>query len=283
MGHYYIFKTLETVMRFLPKRLAYVLAGVLAAVAFMVLTSMRRTITGNISRALGPETSNSKLNKTVRRVISSTIKNYVDLLSLPHQSHKDIKRMVNVTGIAHLEEALSKGKGAILCTAHLGCFDTAFQILGAYSTQLTVVVEPIDPPILLNYVTSIRKEFGIDILPAVTGALKQIIKLLRNGEMLLFALDRDTAGARVQSHFFGKDTSMPAEAVKIAMRTGAAIVPVFNNRRRDGNYNLYIEPELDIIRNGNDSLAENMERIARVMEKYIRRFPEQWVVLEPIW
>jgi len=71
--------------------------------------------------------------------------------------------------------------------------------------------------------------------------------------------------------------------VKIAMRTGAAIVPVFNSRRCDGNYDLFIEPELDIVRNGKGSLEHNMAQIARVMEKYIRRFLEQWVVLEPIW
>ena len=76
---------------------------------------------------------------------------------------------------------------------------------------------------------------------------------------------------------------MPAEAIKIAMRTGAAVVPVFNNRRSDGNYNVYIEPEVDMLRNGNGSLEHNMEKVAHVMEKYIRRFPEQWVVLEPIW
>jgi len=283
MAQYYVFKTLETVMRFLPKRLAYMLAGVLGALTFGAVSSLRRIVTGNISRVLRPEEYNDKLNKTVRGVLSSTFKNYIDMVRMPRLARDDMMRMINVTGILNLERAVSKGNGVILFTAHLGSFDTAFQVFSKYSTQLTVVVEPIKPPALLEYVTAIRSRFGINILPAVTGALRQIIKLLRKGEMLLFVLDRDTAGARVQSHFFGRETSMPAEAVKIAMRTGAALVPVFNSRRPDGNYNLYVEPELDIIRNGNDSLAENMERIARVMEKYISRFPEQWVVLEPIW
>ncbi|MFC1998566.1 lysophospholipid acyltransferase family protein [Chloroflexota bacterium] len=283
MTQYYVLKILESLLIHLSKRLCYLLASILGALAFGAVPFLRRNVTGNISHVLKPEDYNGKLNKTVRGVLTSTIRNYVDLVTLPHQNHDDIIRSVNVTGLAHLDEAMSKGKGAILCTAHLGCFDAAFQIFSTYPTQMTVVVEPINPPILLNYVTRIRKNLGINILPAVTGALRKIIKLLRNGEILLFALDRDTAGARVQSHFFGKETSMPAEALKIAMRTGAAIVPVFNNRRPDGNYNLYIEPEIDIIRNGNDSLEQNMERMARVLEKYISMFPEQWVVLEPIW
>jgi len=296
VGQYYTFKILELMLGYLPKRLTYLFASILGAVAFRALPSLRRTVTGNISRVLRPADYNGKLDKTVRGVLTCTFRNYIDLLTLPHQSRDQIISSINVTGLHYLDAAMSKGKGAILYTAHLGCFDAALQALTAYPTQITVVValtayptqitvvvEPINPPLVLDYVTRIREIFGLNMLPAVRGALRKIIKLLRNGEVLLFALDKDTAGARVQSHFFGQETSMPAEAVKIAIRTGAAIVPVFNNRRADGKYNLYIEPELEIIHNGNDSLAQNMERIARVMEKYISRFPEQWAVLEPIW
>jgi len=283
MGQYYTFKILESTLAYLPKRLCYLLASILGALTFGAVFSLRRIVTANISRVLSPQDYNGKLNKTVRGVLSSTFKNYLDLVRIPRLAHDDMMNMINVTGIHNLEKAVSKGNGVILFTAHLGSFDTAFQVFSKYSTQITVVVEPIEPPILLDYVSAIRKRLGLNILPARAGALKQIFKLLRKGEMLLFVLDRDTAGARVQSPFFGEETSMPAEAVKIAMRTGAALVPVFNSRRADGNYNLYVEPEIDVLRNGNGSLEKNMERIARVMEKYIRRFPEQWVVLEPIW
>jgi KDO2-lipid IV(A) lauroyltransferase len=280
---YYLLKTFETTLAYLPKRFSYLLACLLGAITFGAIPSLRHTINGNISRVLRPEDYNDKLNKTVRGVLTNTFKNYIDLVSLPHQSHDKITSMINVTGRHHLDKAIQKGKGAILCTAHLGCFDAAFQAFSAYPTQMTVVVEPINPPLLLNYVTAMRERFGVKILHAKSGALKQIFKLLRKGEMLLFALDRDITGARVQSSFFGRKTSMPAEAVKIAMRTGAAIVPVFNSRRSDGNYNIYVEPEIEFARNGNGSLEHNMAQIASVMEKYIRCFPEQWVVLEPIW
>jgi KDO2-lipid IV(A) lauroyltransferase len=259
------------------------LAYMLAIVAFRTRPSLRRIVTDNISRVLGPETNNGTIDSTARGVLSSTFKNYFDMVRLPRLSRNEMIRQTHVVGLQHLNAAIAKGKGIILFTAHLGNFDTAFQIFGTYHTQMTVVVESIEPPALLEYVSTMRQRFGVNTLPAKSGALKRIMKLLRKGEMLLFALDRDTAGARVQSPFFGQQTSMPAEAVKIAMRTGATIVPVFNSRRPDGSYDVFIEPELDIERNGNGSMEHNMARIARVLEKYIRRFPDQWVVLEPIW
>ncbi|MFC1978918.1 lysophospholipid acyltransferase family protein [Chloroflexota bacterium] len=283
MSLYYTFKILEATLARLPKRLSYMLACFLATVVFRAMPSLRRTVTSNVSHVIGPVAKSSVIDSTVRGVLNSTFKNYFDIIRLPRLSRDNMLRMINVTGLHHLDKAVKKGNGVILFTAHLGSFDTAFQILGTLPTVITVVVEPINPPVLLNYISKLRAEFGLNILPAKSGALRQIIKLLRKGEVLLFVLDRDTAGARVKSSFFGEETSMPAEAVKIAMRTGASIVPTFNNRRSDGNYDLYVEPEIDIARNGNGSLEKNMAQIANVMEKYIRRFPEQWVVLEPIW
>jgi len=283
MGLYYTFKFLELVLKFAPKSLSYAIADILAALAFRGLLSLRRTVTGNIVRVLDSSVDKSTVNRTARRVIASTLKNYFDMVRMQHLSQHELLNSIQITGLNHLDAAVAKGNGVILFTAHLGCFDTAFQAFSTYPTQVTVVVEPITPPLVMEYVSTLRSKFGVNILPAKSGALKPIMKLLRSGEILLFVLDRDTAGARVQSSFFGHTTSMPAEAIKIAMRTGAAVVPVFNNRRSDGKYNVYIEPEVDMMRNGNGSLEHNMAQVARVMEKYIRRFPEQWVVMKPIW
>ncbi|MBT7290115.1 MAG: hypothetical protein HN837_06460, partial [Chloroflexi bacterium] len=140
MGQYYLFKTLEMTLGFLPKRLCYFLASVMGAVAFRVVPSLRRTVTKNISQVLGPQASNSKLNKTVRGVLSSTFKNYLDLVRIPRLSRKKIIKMVDVTGRHHLDKAVAKGKGVIMFTAHLGSFDTAFQRFSTFPTQVTVVV-----------------------------------------------------------------------------------------------------------------------------------------------
>jgi KDO2-lipid IV(A) lauroyltransferase len=71
--------------------------------------------------------------------------------------------------------------------------------------------------------------------------------------------------------------------VRIALRTGAAIIPVFNLRRDDGRYDVYVEPPIEIASNGNGTVAEHMNQVIHVMEKYIKSCPEQWAVLEPVW
>jgi KDO2-lipid IV(A) lauroyltransferase len=183
----------------------------------------------------------------------------------------------------YLEEALKKEKGVIMVTAHLGSFDMAAQILAVRSIKTTILVESLEPPSLLAHVVSLRESKGLTCIPAQVGVLEMLMQSLRRGEAVLLACDRDIANNGLRSDFFGEETTLPASAVLIAMRTGASIVPIFTMRRNDGGYDIYTEPAINIIPSVNGTVARNVEQIASIMERYIRNCPEQWVVLNPIW
>ena len=284
MWRYYAFKIIGSALSLLPWTLGYLIAHITAEIIYILSPPLRSTIAHNIYHVLGPQADNDRLKRTIQGVLRNASKNYFDFIKLPRLTLSEILNSITVRGQHHLDDAVKQGKGAILFTAHLGSFDIAAQVFTTYHTKVTIVVEPINPPILLDYVTALRKKAGLGILPAQSGALRQMLKILRRGEILIFALDRDTTGDGVQSSFFGKDTNMPTEAIKIAMRTGAAIVPVFNKRRDDvRHYDIYVEPAIDVVRSGTDALAKNMKQIITVMERYIRQGPDQWVVLSPIW
>lgn len=284
MWQYYAFKIIGYALSFLPWTLGYLTAYITAEAIFILSPSLRSTIARNIYHVLGPQVDNKILKRTVHGVLRNASRNYFDFIKLPRLTLSEILSSITVNGRHYLDNAVKKGKGAILFTAHLGSFDIAAQIFATYHTKVTIVVEPVNPPILRDYTTSIRKTHGLGILTAQSGALRQMLKILRRGEILLFALDRDTTGGGIKASFFSKNTNMPAEAIKIAMRTGAAIVPVFNRRRDDTRcYDICVETPINVIRSGSDALTKNMKQIIAVMERYIRKDPDQWVVLSPVW
>jgi lauroyl/myristoyl acyltransferase len=110
-----------------------------------------------------------------------------------------------------------------------------------------------------------------------------MLQALRNGEIVLVVCDRDVTGEAPKALFFDEETRLPDIGVRIALRTGAAIIPVFNLRRNDGRYDVYVEPPIEVTSNGNATVAEHMNQVIRVMEKHIKSCPEQWAVLEPVW
>lgn len=283
MARYYLFILAEHTLSRLPRGVSYLIATLVGDIIYLVSPRIRGSIAGNVRRVLGPEADDAAVRRVVRGVLRNASKNYLDLIRIPRMKSEAIKKQVIPHGVHHLVDALARGKGVMLVTAHFGSFDVAVQLLAVHSVRTTIPVEALEPERLLDHVVSLRRNKGLNIIPAKSGALQAMIEALRNGEIVLTACDRDVTGEAPKTLFFGEETRLPDMAVRIALRTGAAIIPVFNIRRDDGRYDVYVEPPIEVASNGNGTVAKHMNEVIRVMEKYIRSCPEQWAVLEPVW
>jgi KDO2-lipid IV(A) lauroyltransferase len=283
MAKYCAFVLAELTLSRLPRKVGYLIAMVFADITYVLSPRLRDSIAQNMRHVLGSESDDAAMRKVVRGVVRNTAKNYFDLIRIPHMTPEEIKRQVIPHGVHHLADALASGKGVMLVTAHFGSFDMAAQLLAVHSVRTTILVEALEPERLLDHVVSLRRNKGLNVIPAKSGALQAMLQSLRNGEIVLIACDRDVTGEAPKALFFGEETRLPDIAVRIALRTGAAIIPVFNLRRDDGRYDVYVEPPIEIASNGNGTVAEHMNQVIHVMEKYIKSCPEQWAVLEPVW
>ncbi len=283
MVKYYLFLLAELVLSPLPTRIGYVVADATADIVYLLYPRLRAAMADNLRHVMGPEADDAAIRSAARRVLRNLARNYFDLIKLPRWKPEDIQRLVSAHNVQYLVDAVAKGKGVVLVTAHFGSFDMAVQVLAARSVQTNILVEALKPERLLDHVVSLRKSQGLNVIPARSGALQAVLRALRRGEMVLFACDRDLTGDSPKALFFGQETGVPDIAVRMALRTGAVIVPVFNRRRDDNRYDVFVEPPIEVDRNGIGAAAEYTRQIVQVMEKHIRSCPEQWVVLEPIW
>jgi len=266
-----------------PWKLGYLVARLVADTIYFTSPALKDQIADNMKHVLGPEADDAAMKRTARSVLRNAARNYFDLIKIPHLSLADIERLMTIHGWHYVEEAVQQGKGVVFVTAHLGSFDLAAQILAVHSIKATVPVEPLRPPYLLNHVTALRNSHGLSFIPAQSGVLEALLQSLRRGEAIVLACDRDIGGDGLESDFFGERTPLPTLAVRLAMRTGAAVVPAFNLRRADSGYDAYFEPAIEFVPGGNGAVARNVDQVARIMEKYIRMCPEQWVVLNAVW
>ena len=283
MWQYYAFKIAGFTLAYLPMNIGYLIARIAADIVYISSPSLRASVEDNMSHVLGTAADNATLKKAVRGVIRNAAKNYFDQIKIPHMKLSDIESHITLKGWHNLEDALAQGKGVILVTAHLGSFEMGAQIFPARSVKTTILVEPLDPPALLNHVIALRGSQGLTVVPVQLGTLRSIIRSLHGGEVVVVVCDRDFGNDSLRSDFFGAETSLPVGAVRIAVRTGAAIVPVFNLRRGANRHIMYFEPAVPIDYSGNGAVAENVRLVTEILEKYIKKCPEQWVVLSPIW
>ncbi|MFC2058103.1 lysophospholipid acyltransferase family protein [Chloroflexota bacterium] len=270
-------------LAWLPRRIGYLAAWLAGTLVYILSPGIRAAVADNIKHVLEPGTSEDTLKKTVRIVLINAAKNYFDLIHTPHMTLDDVEHNVTKHGWHHIEDMLKEGKGVMLFTAHLGSFDMTMHVLPAISAGITILVEPLEPPLLLRHVTRLREGKGVSILPVYPGVSKAAVKALRQRKVVLVACDRDVQNDGVAVKFFGEETTLPVRVIQLAMRAGAAIIPIFNIRRPDGRYDVFIEQPIEISPVKKKASVGDMERVVSIMEKNIRRYPEQWVVLSRVW
>ncbi|MBT4512525.1 MAG: lysophospholipid acyltransferase family protein [Chloroflexi bacterium] len=280
---YYAFKIAQYTVAYLPNRIGYFFSRLVADLIYLLSPKTGANVSDNMKHVLGSDADDATIKKATRGVIRSVVRNYFGMIKLPRTKYGDIENRAVLHGFHNLEEALARGKGVILATAHLGSFDAAVQILAAKSVKTTILVEPLEPPALLKHVIWLRESMGLSCLPAQLSSLRGMIRRLHRGETILITCDRDFTNDGVKMDFFGAETSIPDGAVRIAMKTGAAVVPAFNLLREDGKYDIFWEPAIDLLPEGDGTVEKNVEQVTRVVEKYIKSAPDQWVVTSPIW
>ncbi len=266
-------------------RLSYFLATI-GGEALFLLSARHRDIVGtNMERVVGLDQDKRRQRQKVRSVFKNMAKNYCDLTQLSQLRLENLAENVSIEGWHHLTKAVADGSGVIIASAHLGNFEVAAQVLALRGIKMTIFVEAFDSTPFLRNIAKLRQGNGASILPVSTGALKKGLQILRNGGTIGIVCDRDIQGSGLKVSFFGEETSVPSVAVSLALRTRAAIVPIFSVRKSSNRFAIYIEPPLELVDTGNrtQSVRANLENLISTMERYIRQYPEQWVVLKPIW
>ncbi|MEC8920864.1 MAG: hypothetical protein VYD63_07655, partial [Actinomycetota bacterium] len=84
--------------------------------------------------------------------------------------------------------------------------------------------------------------------------------------------------------FFGEQTTLPAGPATLALRTGAALLPIAVYDRPDGCHGV-VRPAVPAERQGRfrDDVTRVTQHLASEMEVLIARAPEQWHLLQPNW
>jgi KDO2-lipid IV(A) lauroyltransferase len=152
--------------------------------------------------------------------------------------------------------------------------------------QVRVVVpnEHIEPEKLFQYVLALRRSQGIDMVP-LEVAPRALIKSLKDKQIAGLAFDRDITKTGPVVNFFGAPAQMPDGAVQLSLKFGSPVILGFSVRQPDNRSVVYVEPALEFEKTGDMArdIQAGVQKIAGVLEKYIRQYPDQWLMFQKIW
>jgi phosphatidylinositol dimannoside acyltransferase len=187
-----------------------------------------------------------------------------------------------VVGEEHLDAALAQGRGAVLALPHSGNWDMAGVWLAQTRGTFTTVAERLKPESLYRRFISYRESLGFEVIPLSGGEqppFQLLSERLRDNKAVCLMAERDLSRTGVQVNFFGEPTRMPAGSAKLAIRTGAALLPVHCWYEGDAT-RIEIYPPLDCT--GGD-VGVITQALADIFARNIAEYPADWHMLQPQW
>jgi KDO2-lipid IV(A) lauroyltransferase len=211
---------------------------------------------------------------------------WLEILRLPADVRNgSVDPNFTIEGYEHITDALAKGKGAILALPHLGGWEWAAAWMAKRGHHMLAVVEPLDPPELLEWFARQRKAIGLEVVPIGPDVSRTVLRALRDNRIVCLLSDRDLTGDGVEVEFFGERTTLPAGPATLAVRTGAALLPVAVYFEAGRGHRGVVRPPISTARQGGlrDDIGRITQCLAHEFEALIRVAPEQWHLLQPNW
>ena len=278
------FRVIEGIIARLPRRLAYAIGVIASTLAFPLLARQRKALEANLHQVL-PELPAPQLRKLAWRNWLNYCKAWIDFFKIPRMEKQRLSSLLTPFGLEHLDTAMAAGRGVIVVSAHMGSWELAAASWAASFGEIGVMVEQIEPRRLFEHVFKLRSRMGIRVIPLSRTGARDIMRMLKDHRMVVLAMDRDILNTGGAFRFFGRTARFPTGAVEIALKTGAPILPAFCMRDQNDAYVAVGEPPLFLTRSEDHEadVRSAMEQILATFERYIKRYPDQWHVLEPIW
>ena len=211
----------------------------------------------------------------------------IDFFLLPQLPPRKVKNFfADIKGEEILKNALAKGRGAILLSAHVGNWEVGGSLLRTLNYPLAVVVMTHNAATTKALVNRLRQDKGISVIQVDQSPFSgiEVLRHLSNNGIVAMGGDRDYFGTGREIKFLGKNVKFPVGPVILAMNSGAALIPAFVLKQPDGRYFGILEQAIPLISEGDrdKAIKKNLEMTARIFEKYIRSYPDQWYCPDPL-
>ena len=238
----------------------------------------RRRIIRNLGAAFGEAYAGATKKGLAKGVQEHFVKNLMDCFLQMYQP-EHARKIVTIQGLENLEAALVKRKGIIALGAHIGNFVLVGTRLGMDGYPFHILFRIPSDQRIKTIFGRLPPYFHQEIISSLPRrlAVRQILSALKKNEIVFILADNLKKG-KVRTLLFGQRVNSPRGPASLALRSGAAVVPMYLIRNYQGGLDLIIEPEIPMIRNGSlaEDITQNTQHIVGYLENLIRRYPDQW-------
>jgi KDO2-lipid IV(A) lauroyltransferase len=284
---YGLVRAVATVLAALPLAAALRIGAFLGTLVYLLSWPHRRIGMRNLAIAF-PERSLRDRRRILRHSLQNLGRTAVEVVRLPGLSDEELRTLVRFEDEAWWEQAISaeRATGGLILSGHFGNWELLVYAHGRRGYPVSMVHRGIANPLLDRWLNDLRGRAGTKLVRKAHAATG-VLRAMRTHDLLVLPFDQNsTRGLGVFVPFFGLPASTNSGIARIALRTGAPVVPAFIVRQgRSGRHVVHVLPLIHAEHTGDfeRDVVYNTERFSRVFEEMVRRYPEQWLWVHRRW
>jgi KDO2-lipid IV(A) lauroyltransferase len=281
---YFGFCVIIFLCHILPGRFLYWIALRVSDLNYLFDKNGREAVKSNM-RVILPDATEERITYETRWVFRNFGKYLTEFFRFRQFDKTYFLKHVALRGMHYVDEVLEKGNGCITLTAHLSNWElgaAGVSMLGNHPVSIVAAMHRYGK--VNDLFMRERERMGLKVLDMRT-APRQVMKALRNNEIVGIPGDRDPTEQGIVIEFFGRPCRFPQGPARFAINCGSAIVPVFCLRRTNDSFTVSFEPPIYPPEEGTkeEKAVAMTQAYARVIEDAIRWHPEEWSVFYRVW
>ncbi len=262
----------------IPRSVAMLIGAMVGLTAWQILPKEQHRSLRHLTLVFEDELTAAERYRIGRGFFINSGKNLADLVRFKKHYASQIRQLVEVEGLEHFDEAYRRGKGVFGVTGHIGNFELLAVHVASMGYDIAVIGREMYDRRLNQLLIENRQSLGLTNI-ATTDSPRVMLRWLKQGGAVGVLIDNDSVRVRsMHIPAFGRLSNTPIGQTVMALKSGAALIPMACLRTNDNRYRIIIRPEVKT-----DSSLPEKDRIYRAtalctkeLEKIIVQYPDQW-------
>jgi KDO2-lipid IV(A) lauroyltransferase len=268
-----------------PRNVARHIGALIGRLALRLTPRLRRAGDLNLRLAFPAKTAVER-QLILRKLYRNLGWLLAEFCQMPRYTQAMTDRFIRYEGLEHYLAARDEGKGVLILTGHLGAWELSSFYHSLMGYPMSVVIRRLDNPLVDHLVNRIRCLHGNRVLHKDDFA-RGLLASMRRGETVGILMDTNmTPPQGTFVDFFGYPACTGSGLARVALKTSARVLPGFLLwEDSTQQYVLRFGAPLALACSDNteaDAVA-NTALFTKVIEDYIRQYPDQWLWVHRRW
>lgn len=279
-----------TIAKWSPPFLGYVITGILARLVVWIKPDFYWSSLDNY-RHIYKEKSTRELHRVVYKQMFNSIRCYYELFHNLGRGKKQVNKFVPPVKISpdtlrFITEAMDTGRGLLILGCHMANFDLGGIGLSHHVPVPIQALSLPSPPPGFEFFNELRATGHGIVTPINADTLREALKRLKNGGIVLTGVDRPIGTGDEPVIFFGDEAYLPTRYIKLALLTNCLTMTTsFLYDAEKKGYWILGNPPMEMERTSHreQDVKVNVARVLKQVEAFIKMDPAQWMMFLPVW